>query len=192
MLDDPYYNYAPTVVFSRPVALVGFMGARVPLTGAILSAKTGLPYIDLARHVEHAAGRSQRRLVTERGLPELHAHERRILRRVLAESPPPIVSLGFSTLSDPETAAMVRRQATLFYIERNLAEMHRNLVEETTQSTGRYWTFSRTPPETPDALSGLYAVHRATYEQGSRRIVAAGRHPNRIASEILSILEDPS
>ena len=78
-MDDPYYSYAPVLVTKRPIALAGFIGAQVPLTGAVLATLTGLPYIDLERHVEHDAGCAISALVATRGLDTLAAHERRVL-----------------------------------------------------------------------------------------------------------------
>lgn len=189
-MDDPYYSHAPALVPDRPVALTGFLGARVPLTGALLSTLTGLPFIDLDRHVEHDAGCSLARLVYARGTDVLAGHERRVLARVLRESPPPIIALGHATLTDPQTRALLCQKARLIFIERPLAELHRQLIVELdNQGTGRCWPFTHRRPEDAAALAGLYGLHSAGYASAAHTIRAGGQHPQHITREILAYLE---
>ena len=64
---DPYYSPQPLLILDRPVALVGFFGARLPQIAAVVSATTGVPLGDLERMIEHRTGRSLSRLVFESG-----------------------------------------------------------------------------------------------------------------------------
>lgn len=192
-MDDPYYSYAPTLMIDRPVALAGFMGARVPLTGAMLSTLTGLPFIDLDRHVEHDAGRSLARIVHERGAETLAGYERRVLARVLRESPPPIIALGHATLTDLRTRAMVQQRAQIIFIERPLGELFRHLTKDLSdQGPGRYWPFALHRPEDAAALTALYGLHSGGYATAARTIHAQGLHPQRVARAILAHLEEAS
>jgi len=189
VIQDPYYNYAPTVVLSRPVALIGFMGARVPLTGVNLATITGLPFIDLDRQVEHAAGRSLSRLVHERGVEALAGYERRMLGRALAESPPPIIAMGHATLSDPQTREMVMAGAEVFFIERDINEMYGHLMNELSQAPGRFWPYSHSRPANALAMTPRCMLHEPQYRGAHHHIRAHQRHPRKVAAEILEMLE---
>ncbi|MFT4978306.1 MAG: shikimate kinase [Myxococcota bacterium] len=191
-MDDPYYSYAPTVVMARPLALAGFMGARVPLTGALLSAQTGLPFIDLDRHVEHDAGRSLVQLVHDRGAEAVAAHERRVLGRVLREQPPPIIALGHGTLTDPRTAAMLGA-AQIVFIRRPLDELFVQLTADIAeQGLGRFWPLAHRRPESAAALAELYGPHSGGYERAAWIIEASGQHPQRVARIVLDYLASSS
>ena len=192
-MDDPYYSVAPTMIVHRPVALVGFMGAGVPLIGATLSALTGLPFIDLDRHVEHDAGTSLARLARERGVDVLAAHERRVLSRVIREQPPPIVALGHAVLAEEKTRRLLAGKVHLIYIRRPLPVLHRTLARELEQQgVGRYWPLAQWRPDRPEALAGLLGVHRPHYEAADHTVDASDAHPQRVARAVLRYLEASS
>jgi XRE family aerobic/anaerobic benzoate catabolism transcriptional regulator len=183
-MDDPYYSYAPILVTARPVALVGFIGAQIPLTGAVLATLTGLPYIDLERHVEHDAGCAISALVTTRGVDTLAAHERRVLTRTLREQLPPIIALGHATLTEARTRRLLTAHADIIYIQRPIAASYRALSRD----ASRCWPLGGRPPATPEVLSRLFEAHRSGYAAAGHTISAGSQHPHNIARTIFSHL----
>ena len=181
MLDDPYYSCAPTVQLERPVALAGFLGSRVPLTGALLSAMTGLPLVDLDRAVEHEAGRSTQRIDRELGLGSRVVLEGRVLSRVLRERPPPIIALGYDTLNDEGLLALLRAQSRLLYIERGFDELRGAMSVDTAAAR-------RGHPADVSGLRRLHARCLGGYAESPEVVRGTGRHPSRVAAEVLSLL----
>lgn len=167
---DPYDEAGPVVMPEHAVALVGHPGARVPLTGAMLSSLSGLPLADLDRLLEHASGRSLAHLWSEWGRPEVARLEAQILGRVLRERPPPVVVLGHDTLEDAACRSLVAAHARLFVIERAPAEVAGARVDR-----------SRRPAATGGG--GWGALLEA------ETIAATGLHPHRVAAAVLSRLQ---
>ena len=183
-MDDPYYSYAPTLLPSRPIALIGLPGARVPMVGAMLSVLTGLPFLDLERLVEHHSGQSLAQITFEQGQDGLAAHERRILIRVLAESPPPIIALSTATLTAPKTRHILRQRADVFYVKRPV----KSCLQALQRDPSRCWPMHPSQVQTTDALHGVLTANTAGYHSAQHTIQAADRHPQRIALEIIDTL----
>ena len=170
------------MLLDRPVALAGFLGARVPLTGAMLATGTGLPLVDLDRVVEHEAGRSLRRVPLELGAGAMAELEGRVLARVLQERPPPIIALGYDTLNDAGNRALLLRQAQLIYIRRGLEEMLAGMEQDTAAAR-------RPRPVDRAGLEALLAQCVDGYAAAPEVLDASGRHPNRVAQALLSRLQ---
>ena len=111
-----YYDPHPTLSLPRPVAITGFFGVGAGLVGGILSQRTGLPFSEIDRWIEHEAGRSLSAIALEKGLSTLRALEKKLVARALKQSPPAIISLGDGALLDDATLKAVLAGAETFYL----------------------------------------------------------------------------
>lgn len=149
MTGSGYYDYAPTLTLSRPVAFCGHPGCGYREVVYDLASLTGLPLHDLDHWVEHEAGRSLWSLARREGLAALREAEARLLPRALASPPPGLVLLGEGTLTEPGPLRRVREAAGLVFLR--------------LPPTACYWSLRRRAearggilghPDLPDRLSG--------------------------------------
>lgn len=184
---DSYYSHQPLLVLERPVALIGFFGARLPQIAAAFSATTGVPLGDLERMIEHRTGRSLSRLVYESGVKALHEQEEALLTGLLKDSPPPIIALGPATLQHAPSARMLRRHAQLVYVRYDLLSLYGNLLDELDGATSRCWLFPGARPESVGAIQPTFASYRAGYDAAGRTLNADGRSPVTLAGILVSM-----
>ena len=116
MTGSGYYDYAPTVTLSRPVAFCGHPGCGYREVVYDLASLTGLPLHDLDRWVEHEAGRSLWSLARQAGIGALEAAEARLLPKVLASRPPGLILFGEATLTGSDPLRRVSQAAALVFL----------------------------------------------------------------------------
>lgn len=88
------------------VYLTGFMGAGKTSVGESLARHFGVPFLDLDREIETAAGASVREIFERQGEAEFRRLEHDALVRTLA-LPDAVVATGGGTLTFAENAALV-------------------------------------------------------------------------------------
>lgn len=104
---------------SRTVALVGLMGAGKSAIGKRLALRLGLPFVDADDEIERAAGCSIAEIFEKYGEADFRAGERRVIARLLDESPH-ILSTGGGAYIDPETRSLMRAKATTVWLRAEL------------------------------------------------------------------------
>jgi XRE family aerobic/anaerobic benzoate catabolism transcriptional regulator len=87
----------------RRIALIGLRGAGKTTLGTRLAARRRVPFIELDREIERAAGASLAELFLLYGLPAYRRHERRALEALLLRDEPMVIATGGSIVSEPET-----------------------------------------------------------------------------------------
>jgi XRE family aerobic/anaerobic benzoate catabolism transcriptional regulator len=85
------------------IALIGLRGAGKTTLGTRLAAKRRVPFIELDREIEQAAGASLAELFLLYGLPAYRRHERRALESLLLRDEAMVIATGGSIVSEPET-----------------------------------------------------------------------------------------
>jgi XRE family aerobic/anaerobic benzoate catabolism transcriptional regulator len=85
------------------IALVGLRGAGKTTLGALLARRLEVPFIELDREIETAAGLSLQVIFELYGQPGFRRLEREALERVLARSERFVLATGGSIVSEPET-----------------------------------------------------------------------------------------
>ncbi|MEP6996901.1 MAG: helix-turn-helix transcriptional regulator [Betaproteobacteria bacterium] len=88
---------------TRRIALIGLRGAGKTTLGARLAARRRIPFIELDREIERAAGASLAELFLLYGQPAYRRHERRALEALLLRDEPMVIATGGSIVSEPET-----------------------------------------------------------------------------------------
>ena len=103
----------------RTVALVGLMGAGKSAIGKRLAARLGLPFVDADDEIERAAGCTIAEFFERYGEQEFRAGERRVIGRLLEETPH-VLSTGGGAYMDPETRALMRTRALTVWLRAEL------------------------------------------------------------------------
>ncbi|NQW55008.1 MAG: shikimate kinase [Rhodospirillales bacterium] len=103
----------------RTVALVGLMGAGKSAIGKRLAARLGLPFVDADDEIERAAGCSISEFFERFGEQEFRAGERRVISRLLEETPR-VLSTGGGAYMDPETRALMQAKTLTVWLRAEL------------------------------------------------------------------------
>jgi XRE family transcriptional regulator, aerobic/anaerobic benzoate catabolism transcriptional regulator len=109
------------------IALLGLRGAGKSTIGRRLARRLRVPFVELDRQVEEAAGLSLPELFALHGEAYYRRLEREALDRVLAEGGPLVLAIGGGLPASPETYARLREQALTVWL-RAAPEDHWNRV----------------------------------------------------------------
>lgn len=109
------------------IALLGLRGAGKTTVGRQLARRLRMPFLELDRQIEQAAGLTLGELFTLHGEDYYRKLERRTLERVLGEGAPMVLATGGGIVTSPETYALLRESALTVWL-RARPEDHWNRV----------------------------------------------------------------
>ena len=110
---------------SRPIVLVGFMGAGKSTVGRLLARRLGVPFADSDDVIEQRAGRPPRDIFATQGEGAFRALEREVVRDLVAPSGqagPGVVALGGGAVQDASTREVLGG-ALVVYLEVSFARV---------------------------------------------------------------------
>ncbi len=121
---------------TRPLVLVGLMGAGKSTVGRRLAKKIGWRFVDSDEEIEAAAGCSVSDIFAIHGEPIFRDLEKRVIGRLLKEEPA-VVATGGGAWMQPEVREMIRQHGTSLWLradvevllERVSRRGHRPLLE---------------------------------------------------------------
>ena len=180
---DPYYDYGPLRVLSKPLALCGYYGSGVPELSFALSAQTGLPLHDIERMMEHKLGQ---RLSTYEGT--INPIEQELIGQVLNQKPYGIIMLRPQSLNNSDILKKVKKYATLMYIQRDIFVLYSNLLDiRKNQDHNRYCPL---PVELNINLVQQDLNHyKPRYKKAPYTIRAMNKHPTRLCDSVFKVLD---
>jgi shikimate kinase len=186
---EGYYDHHPTLDLDRPVAIAGMIGSPYRHTAYHVSSRTGLPFTDLDRRIEHQAGQSLWDLVRLRGEPVLRELERELLLKSLRSRPAGIIALGDGALLDAANKQAVLESATLILLEMDLAAAYWQ-IRRHEEEHGRFWNpFLPSPISTIEQLRPVFQHLQPSLRDAHWVLPAAGRHSSQLALEVIRRLE---
>lgn len=94
-------------LITRPLVLVGLMGAGKTTVGRRLAARLNIPFVDADAEIEAAAGRSISEIFADFGEAEFRKGEREVIARLL-KGTPLVLATGGGAFIDPATRARVK------------------------------------------------------------------------------------
>jgi len=104
---------------TRPIVLVGLMGAGKSCIGKRLAGHLGLPFVDADREIETAAGCSIPDIFSLHGEKAFRDGERRVIQRLLG-NPVHVLATGGGAFVDPTTRALVKERGLSIWIRADL------------------------------------------------------------------------
>jgi shikimate kinase len=112
-------GHARSVRLSRPVVLVGMMGAGKTSVGRRLARLLGAPFRDSDHEIEAAAGMTVADIFATLGEPSFRSGERRVIERLIGEGPA-VVATGGGAFIEPGTRAVIQAGATSVWLRADL------------------------------------------------------------------------
>ena len=103
----------------KTIVLVGMMGAGKTSVGRRLASALGVPFRDADAEIETAAGCSINEIFERFGEPAFRAGERKVISRLLRESPH-VLATGGGAFMDPETRARIHESAISVWLRANV------------------------------------------------------------------------
>lgn len=117
---------------TRPLAIIGMMGAGKSRTGRALALALGLPFIDSDQEIEAACGCTITDYFTLHGEESFREAEFKVLKRLLA-SGPAVVAAGGGAVVNPATRALFREQAFTIWLQAEPETLARRCAGSTTR-----------------------------------------------------------
>lgn len=111
---------------SRPIVLVGLMGAGKTTVGRKLAAALDLPFKDADHEIEAAAGAKVAEIFAHHGEAEFRRGERRVIARLLGDGPM-VLATGGGAFMDPDTRALIRKTAVSVWLRAELDVLMRRV-----------------------------------------------------------------
>ena len=166
---------------TRPVVLVGMMGAGKSTVGRRLARRLGIPFVDADREIERAAGMPIPDIFETLGEDAFRDGEKRVILRLLSEGGAKVIALGGGALTTPEVRAAVRERAIAVWLDAPLEI----LVERTSRRRSRPLLERGDKRE---ILERLLAERRPFYAEAPIRIESDDGPHNRVVERIVAAL----
>jgi shikimate kinase len=119
-------DHPSDLVVTRPIALVGLMGAGKTTVGRRLAQALKLKFVDADAEIERAAGMKVSEIFAKHGEADFRRGERSVIARLLAE-PPHVLATGGGAFIDPETRALMREKAISIWLKAPLEVLMRRV-----------------------------------------------------------------
>ena len=169
-------------ISDRTIALVGLMGAGKSTVGRRLADRLNRKFYDSDHEIERAAGLSISDIFTLHGEAEFRRGERRVLERLLGETPH-VLATGGGAYLDPDTRALLREKAVTIWLNADLETLWRRVSRR-----GHRPLLKADNPKS--VLSNLLIERTPIYEQADL-VVRSEEGPHRATVEsILQALDE--
>jgi len=164
----------------RTVALVGMMGAGKSSVGRRLAARLNVPFRDADEEIEAAAGCSIAEIFERFGEAEFRNGERRVILRLLKESPH-VLATGGGALTDPVTRDEIAASTVSVWLRAPLALLLSRVERRGTRPLLRQGNVA-------EKLERLLAEREPLYAQADIVVDAEDRPHSAIVERIAAAL----
>lgn len=158
--------YSPAAMFSatahkhdpisRPIVLVGLMGAGKSTVGRRLAHRLHLPFADSDHEIEEAAGLTIAEMFEKYGEAEFRDGERRVISRLI-DGNPKVIATGGGAFMNEHTRALILEKATSIWLDADIE----TLVERVARRAGSRPLLNGTDPA--EKLRSLAALRNPIY-----------------------------
>lgn len=166
---------------TRPVVLVGLMGAGKSTVGRRLAKLLGTGFADADEEIERAAQRSVGEIFDGFGEPYFRDGERRVIARLIEEGHG-VIATGGGAFADPETRALILRRGIAVWLDCD--------VETLVERTARRDTRPLLRKGDPHAiLTRLREERERAYAEAPIRVAAENAPHHRTALRIVQAID---
>jgi shikimate kinase len=184
-----YYDYAPRQLLDRPLVISGFFGSHPEQVGQCMCALSGLPFLSLAKLVEHRAGASIAHILSTAGPVRLSALEVESLTEQLPRRPFPIIALSEGTVVTTALLEAMCGRCLHLHLAATLVESYWRIRREMRRRPERYAPFLTVMPTKPDQLQPLLNTRVRGYRKADKRVPVSGLDALSSARCVLSALQ---
>jgi shikimate kinase len=167
---------------TRPVVLVGLMGAGKTTVGRKLASLLARDFIDADDAIVEAAQRSIPEIFEEFGEPYFRDGERRVIARLINEDHG-VVATGGGAFVDPQTRALILERAIAVWIDCDIA----TLVQRTARRDSRPLLRGGDPRE---ILTKLAEERRPFYAEAQIRVLSKNSPYGDTALAIIKAIDE--
>lgn len=188
---DPYYEPHGGIVLSRPIALIGFWGSRIPEIAVAVSQMSGIPFLDIERNIEHSIGMSLYKYGIQQGQEGIVKMETKVLSKALSSAAlPPIIALRPESFSNEANRNYILKQCDTIYVQKNIFLLFSQILSVLDRKERHRNVFI--PVSDARDITQVASCLRE-YEQGymeAHRVLSVERsHPLKIANQLLQELQ---
>ena len=168
-------------ICSRPIVLIGMMGAGKSSLGLRLAEALKLPFLDADAEIEKAAAMSIAEIFDQHGETAFRDGERRVIKRLLAAEPM-VLALGGGAFMNHETRALVKKKALSIWLDVPLDELVRRVKKKPNKRP------LLKGQNVEAKLSELMQIRAPIYSRASLKVdVGGGTHDDAIARLLSAI-----
>lgn len=179
--DPPYSSTAsPVLPLTRPVVLVGLMGAGKTKVGGVLARMLQIPFIDSDLEVERVAGMAVSDVFDLYGEVAFRDCEAKVIARLLRGGVQ-VIATGGGAFMNETTRALIKREAVSIWMRADIDV----LLERTAQS-GRRPLLQTDDPRV--VLQRLMDVRYPVYEQADITVDSGAQTPQDMARHMMDVL----
>jgi shikimate kinase len=167
----------PRLVLTRPIVLVGLMGSGKSTIGKRLAHRLAVPFVDADDEIERAAGLSIAEIFAKLGEPVFRDGERRVLARLITDTPQVIATGGGAFIND-ETRQLILARSDAVWLDAPIDV----LVERTARRNTRPLLQTGDPRE---ILLELLDVRGPLYAQAPMHVASGRQSHDRMVDFII-------
>ena len=166
----------------RPLVFVGLMGAGKTSIGKLVAKRLSLEFIDTDSEIVKAAGCSVIDIFSLYGEEEFRRVEDRVIRRLLSDETPRVISTGEGAFITDSVRKMLKEKAITVWLKADLSL----LVKRTKLKNTRPLLLDRQPEEILDSLiENRYPI----YSQADITVETRDEPANKTACNVMATLD---
>lgn len=165
---------------SKPIALIGMMGAGKSYLGRALADRLEVPFYDSDQTVEERAGQPVRDIFENFGEEKFREAERNAILDLL-HNRPCVIAMGGGAITNPHTLADLKRESIMIWLCPDFETLWQNVQK----SEGRPLLHTDNPEQT---LRNLLEQRRDLYAQAHIHIPTLSRSQDKAMKEIVKAL----
>lgn len=173
----------PTLPLTRPVVLVGLMGAGKTRVGGILARMLNIPFVDSDLEIERVAGMPVADIFDVYGEGAFRDCEAKVMARLVRGIPVQVVATGGGAFMNEQTRALIKEQAISIWLH---AEV--DVLLERTANTGRRPLLQNDDPRA--VLQRLADLRYPVYAEADIKVESGTQSPQDMAKHIVGLLRD--
>jgi shikimate kinase len=186
-----YYDPHPRIRLGRSVVLAGHIGSGAAAIGRHVCSRTGLPFHEIDRLIEHEAGCSLARLVVERGRDRVERWAEAVLTRLVDH--PPYGVIVFENAWPPLRAYQVLRLRSHFVCIQRPTGYLLDRIESEVRRAGDWILEGQSLPVHEEVDLKPLLDRRTPLLCKARIVLDAGeKHVNHVAGVLLESFEEIS